>query len=133
MGLLEALRQVQDWHHCVTDEDEEYLAELFQLTRARIHEVATFFPVFTRKPAGRYRIGVCRGLSCSLAGADKICDCLRAELGLREGETTSDGKWSFERTECLGACDHAPALIVNDELKGQASEQRVALLLEELK
>ncbi|MDD5630230.1 MAG: NAD(P)H-dependent oxidoreductase subunit E, partial [Elusimicrobia bacterium] len=65
MGLVEALRQVQEWHRCVSDEDEEYLAGLFVVPRSRIHELATFFPSFTQKPAGRHRIGLCRGLSCS--------------------------------------------------------------------
>ncbi len=133
MGLLEALRQVQEWHRCVTDEDEEYLAKLFGVPRSRIHEVATFFPSFTAKPTGRHRIGLCRGLSCCLAGSQEMCRCLEKKLGVREGETTADGKFSFETTECLGACDHGPALMVNDELQGAASEELVDRLTQELK
>ena len=82
MGLVEALRQVQGWHRCVTDEDEEYLARLFDVPRVRIHEAATFFPSFTQKPTGRHRIGICRGLSCSLAGSQKMCSCLEKKLGI---------------------------------------------------
>ncbi len=133
MGLIEALRQVQDWHRCVTDADEEYLAKLFSLPRTRIHEVATFFPAFTQRPTGRHRIGVCQGLSCSLAGAEHACRCLEKKLGVRAGETTPDGRFSFERMECLGACDQGPALIVNDELKGAATEELIEKLTEELR
>ena len=133
MGLVEAMRQVQDWHRCVTDEDEEYLARLFAVPRVRIHEVATFFPSFTHKPTGRYRIGICRGLSCSLAGSKEMCACLEKKLGIKEGETTPDGRFSFEAMECLGACDQAPSLLVNDELKGAATEGSISRLLEERK
>jgi len=133
MGLGEALRQVQEWHRCVTDEDEEHLAKLFDVPRARIHEVATFFPSYTRKPTGRHRIGLCRGLSCSLAGSKEMCACLEKKLGIKEGETAADGRFSFEAMECLGACDQGPALLVNDELRGVATEESISGLLEELK
>jgi NADH-quinone oxidoreductase subunit E len=133
MGLIEALRQVQEWHRCVTDEDEVYLAKLFDVPRVRIHEVATFFPSFTQKPTGRHRIGICRGLSCSLAGSKEMCSCLEKKLGIKEGETTADGRFSFETMECLGACDQAPAIIVNDESKGAATEELIVKLAGELK
>ncbi len=133
MGLVEALRQVQEWHRCVTDEDEEFLAGLFDVPRTRIHEVATFFPSYTQKPTGRHRIGICRGLSCSLAGSQEMCRCLEKKLGIKEGETSSDGRFSLEAMECLGACDQGPALLVNDELQGAATEALIDKLAEELK
>jgi len=132
MGLVEALRQVQEWHRCVTDDDEEYLAGLFGVPRGKVREAATFFPAFTQKPAGRHRIGLCRGLSCSLAGSDKMCACLEAKLGIKEGETSADGRFSLEAVECLGACDQAPALVVNDALRGPATEALIDSLAEEL-
>ncbi|MCX5794884.1 MAG: NAD(P)H-dependent oxidoreductase subunit E [Elusimicrobia bacterium] len=133
MGLVEALRQVQEWHRCVTDEDEEYLARLFDVPRVRIHEAATFFPSFTQKPTGRHRIGLCRGLSCSLAGSKEMCACLEKKLGIKDGETTPDGRFSLETMECLGACDQTPALLVNDELQGQATEEMIDSLIQKLK
>ncbi|MBI5241730.1 MAG: NAD(P)H-dependent oxidoreductase subunit E [Elusimicrobia bacterium] len=133
MGLGEALRQVQEWHRCVTDEDEDYLAEFFGVPRSRIREVATFFPSYTQKPTGRHRIGLCRGLSCSLAGSQSMCACLEKKLGIKDGETSADGRFSLETMECLGACDQGPALLVNDELKGAATEESISRLLEELK
>ncbi len=122
MGLLEAMRQVQEWHLCIRPEDEDYLARLFETTRTRVHELATFFPFFTQKPTGRKRIGLCRGISCALAGAAPMLSRLEKKIGVPAGETTQDGEFSLEAMECLGACDHAPALLVNEELQGIATD-----------
>ena len=132
MGLLEALRCVQTWFRCVPPEAEVYVAELFKTSVSHVHQVATFFPMFTQKPAGRHRVGVCHGLSCAIAGSSKISKCLERSLGVREGETSADGRFSWEEMECLGACDYAPALLVDEHLKGKASEETVAKLSEEL-
>ncbi len=125
MGLLEAMRQVQTWHLCVRPEDEAYLAEIFDTTQNHVHQVATFFPLFTKKPTGRKRIGLCHGLSCAMAGSDKIADFLEKKLKVKEFETTPDGEFSWEEMECLGACEHAPAVIFNEELKGKATENLI--------
>jgi NADH-quinone oxidoreductase subunit E len=132
MGILQALRQVQEWHLRVTLEDEAFIARLFETSAARVHELVTFFPFFTEKPAGRCRIGLCRGISCSMAGSGKMAAYLEKKLGVKARETTADGKFSWEEMECLGACDHAPALLVNEELKGAASEESVDRLVGEM-
>ena len=125
MGLIEAMRQVQQWHLCIKPEDEAFLAELFKTTRTHVHGVATFFPYFTQKPTGRQRIGLCHGLSCAMAGSDKMAGCLETKLGVKEKQTTKDGQFSWEEMECLGACDFAPALIVNEKLKGKATDEMI--------
>jgi NADH-quinone oxidoreductase subunit E len=126
MGILEALRSVQEWHLCVTPEDEVYVARLFKTTTARVHELVTFFPMFTLKPTGRKRIGVCHGLSCAIAGAGEACKTLEKALGVKARKTTPDGEFSWEELECIGACDFAPAFQVNDELQGQATGEALA-------
>ncbi|MGH9464723.1 MAG: NAD(P)H-dependent oxidoreductase subunit E, partial [Thermoanaerobaculia bacterium] len=118
MGLIPALRQVQEWHRSVRLEDEEFVAALFELPLAHVHEVVTFFPFFTARPTGEYRVGLCRGISCALAGTDGMQRCLEEALGVSCGETRADGRFSLETMECLGACDLAPALIVGEELLG---------------
>jgi NADH-quinone oxidoreductase subunit E len=133
MGLLEAMRAVQIWHRCIRPEHESYLAELFKTSVSHIHQVATFFPMFTQKPAGRRRVGICHGLSCAMAGADKIAACLEKTLGVPEKRTTEDGEFSWEEMECVGACEHAPALLVDEHLKGRATEETVRRLKEERK
>ena len=129
MGILEAMRQVQEWHCRVSPEDEVYIAALFATTTTRVHELATFFPFFTQKPTGRTRIGVCRTLSCALAGSKEMARCLERKLGVKAGQATPDGEFSFEEMECLGACEKAPALIVNEELQGAATEQLIDLII----
>jgi NADH-quinone oxidoreductase subunit E len=133
MGLLEAMRSVQGWFRCVPPEAEVYLAELFKTSVSHIHQVATFFPYFTQKPAGKYRVGVCHGLSCEMAGSKKIAQCAQKTFGVRAHETTKDGRFSWEEMECIGACEQAPALLLNESLKGKATEEKLAKLAEELK
>lgn len=133
MGLIEAMRSVQEWHRMISPEDEEYLAALFKTTPRHIHEVATFFPYFTQSPTGKYRVGLCHGLSCWLAGSDKAEACLKETLGVKEREVTADGRFSWEAMECLGACEQAPAFQINERLKGRATEEAIARLPEEFK
>lgn len=132
MGLVEALRSVQDWHRCVSPDAAARVAEIFDLPFNRVWSVATFFPTFTRKPTGKHRIGICHTLSCWLAGSDKAEACLEKTFGVKAKETTADGKFSWEPMECLGACEQGPALQVNDRLVGKATEEAI-LKLKDLK
>ena len=128
MGLVEALRSVQDWNRMISPEAAARVAEIFELPFNRVWSVATFFPTFTTKPTGKYRVGLCHGLSCFLAGSNKMESCLEKTLGVREKDVTSDGKYSWETMECLGACEQGPALLVNDRLQGKATEASISKL-----
>lgn len=121
MGLIEALREVQDWHGEVTLADMDHVARLFQVTHHRVREIVTFYPFFSHEKAGKYRVAVCRNLSCHLGGAPAVIRRLEEALGVPEGKATADGLFSWEASECLGACDQAPAFAVNDELLGTAT------------
>jgi NADH-quinone oxidoreductase subunit E len=128
MGLIEALRAVQGWHKMISPKHAERVAAIFELPFNRVWSVATFFPTFTQKATGRRRVGLCHGLTCWLAGSDKMSACLEKTLGIKDGETTPDGQLSWETMECLGACDHAPALLVDDRLRGVATEEDIKRL-----
>lgn len=128
MGLIEALRAVQDWHRVISPEAASYVADLFALPFNHVWGVVTFFPTFTRWKTGRQRVGLCHGLSCSLAGAKKMEKCLEKTLGVPEKKATPDGEFSWEAMECLGACEQGPALLVNDRLQGAATEASIAKL-----
>ena len=130
MGLLEALRCVQDWKRCVTPESASRVAEIFDLPFNRVWSVATFFPSFTNRLTGRHRVGLCHGLSCWLAGSDKMERCLQETIGTKPFEATPDGKFSWEPMECLGACEQGPALLVNDRLQGRATQESIEKLKE---
>ena len=133
MGLIPAMRDVQEWQRHISPESERYLADLFKVTLTRVHELATFYPYFTLEPTGKYRIGVCRNLSCALAGCDKTVATLREKLGVDEGEVTKDGLFSYEEVECLGACDFAPAISVNDEMIGAGTNATIDRVLSHCK
>ncbi|MBI4060083.1 MAG: NAD(P)H-dependent oxidoreductase subunit E [Elusimicrobia bacterium] len=129
MGLIEALRSVQDWHRMISPEAAAYVAELFALPFNRVWGVATFFPAFTRWKTGKKRVGLCHGLTCHLAGSDKMKKCLEKTLGVPKKTATADGKLSWEPMECLGACEQAPALLVDERLVGKATEESISKLL----
>lgn len=133
MGLIEALREVQDWHGRITPDDEVEVARVFQLPPAHVREVSTFYPYFTREAVGRTRVAVCRNVSCALAGSKLAMERLSKELGVPAGRATADGMLSWEEAECLGACDMAPALSVNDELQGAADMDMLDKLVPQLK
>lgn len=133
MGIIEALRSVQQWHRHIPFEAERYLSELFELPLNHIHGLVTFFPAFTQEPTGKYRVGLCHGLSCWLAGSDKMAACLEKTLGVPEGKTTEDGRFSWEEMECLGACEQGPALLLNDRLQGAATPEAIEKLAKDLK
>lgn len=125
MGLVEALRSVQEWHRQVRPEAAARVAELFGLPFSHVWGVATFFPTFTQWKTGRKRIGLCHGLSCWLAGSDRAEKCLEKTLGVPEKTATADGEYSWESMECLGACEQGPALLVNDRLQGAGTDDAV--------
>jgi len=128
LGLIEALRSVQDWHRMIAPEAAARVAEIFDLPFNHVWGVATFFPTFTRWKTGQKRVGVCHGLSCFLKGSGKAERCLEKTLGVPKKQATPDGKLSWETMECLGACEQAPALLVNDRLVGPATEETISKL-----
>jgi len=130
MGLVEALRSVQDWNRMISPEAAARVGEIFDLPFNRVWGVVNFFPTFTTKPTGKFRVGLCHGLSCFLKGSNKMESCLEKTLGVKKKEVTPDGKFSWEPMECLGACEQAPALQVNDRLQGAATEATIAKLKE---
>jgi NADH-quinone oxidoreductase subunit E len=130
MGLVEALRAVQDWNRQILPEHAARVAEIFDLPFNRVWGVATFFPSFTQWKTGRHRVGLCHGLSCWMGGSDAMEKCLADTLGVPEKTTTADGKFSWEAMECLGACEQVPALLVNDRLVGAATEESIKKLKE---
>jgi NADH-quinone oxidoreductase subunit F len=126
MGLVEALRSVQEWHRQVRPEAAARVAEIFGLPFSHVWGVATFFPTFTQWQTGRKRIGVCHGLSCWMGGSDRAEKTLEKTLGVKEKQCTPDGEYSWETMECLGACEQTPALLVNDKLVGAGTDENIA-------
>ena len=97
----------------VTNEAMEHIAELVEVTPAEVLGTCSSYEMFKRHPVGEYQINICHGISCHLLGAEDVLDHAEQSLGVKEGEITKDGKFSFEGVECIAACTEAPCLQVN--------------------
>ena len=132
-ALLPVLRLAQETFGYVSLEVEEYVAGLFDLSAAHVHEVVTFYTLFFQRPVGRHVIAVCHNLSCSLLGAEDIVTYLESRLGIEAGETTADGRVTLLRVECLCACETAPMMQVDDRYVGPLDRAGVDRVLEGLR
>jgi len=128
-ALLPVLHLAQDTFGYVSLEIEEYVAGLFGLTPAHVHEVVTFYTMFFQQPKGRHVVAVCHNLSCHLLGAKTIIDHLTERLGIEVGETTADGRVTLLSVECLCACEQAPMMQVDDRYEGNLTAGRVDEIL----
>jgi NADH-quinone oxidoreductase subunit E len=132
-ALLPVLRLVQTELGAISPESERRVAELLGLKPIHVREVVSFYSMLLRKPAGRYHLQVCTNLSCALLGGPALVAVLRETLNLRPGETTADGMFSLSTVECLGACEDAPCLLVNEDRYGRIDREKLLALLDELK
>lgn len=128
-ALLPVLHMAQDAFGFVSLEVEEYVAGLFELPPAHVHEVATFYTMFFKEPVGKHVVAVCHNLTCHLMGAKTIIDHLKERLSVDIGETTSDGKITLLTVECLCACEQAPMLQVDDRYEGLLTPAKVDEIL----
>ena len=128
-ALVPVLRLVQEAVGCISPEEEAFVAGALGLKPMRVREVASFYTMLTRRPMGRYHIQVCLNLSCSLLGAGQLVEYLEERLGIRDGETSADGRFSLSTVECLGACDQAPCLMINSEHYGNLDRAGIDVLL----
>jgi NADH-quinone oxidoreductase subunit E len=132
-ALLPVLRMAQETFGYVSPETEVYVAELFDMTPAHVHEVVTFYTLFFQRPVGRHVVAVCHNLSCTLRGAEGIVSYLEERLGVEAGETTPDGRVTLLRVECLCACEAAPMMQVDDDYVGPLDRAAVDRVLEGLR
>ena len=131
-ALLPVLQLAQGTFGYISLEVEEYVAKLFDLTPAHVHEVVTFYTLFFQEPKGRHVIAVCHNLSCHLMGAQEIIAHLTSRLGIELGETTDDGRITLLTVECLCACEMAPMLQVDDRYEGHLTVEKVERLVDRL-
>jgi NADH-quinone oxidoreductase subunit E len=130
---LPALHVVQQERGCVSKKAMEEIAEILELSPAQIHDTASFYGFFRTEdnPLGQKRIWVCRSLPCMLRGGEELLAALCQKYGIAPGETTADGKLTIELAECLGACDGAPCILLEDELHLRCSLDDVERIAKE--
>ncbi len=106
------------------------VAQLLDMPRIRVYEVATFYSMFNRAPSGRHRVQVCTTTPCWLRGSDAIVAACERTLGIRMGETTADGEFTLSEVECLGACVNAPVVQIGDDYYEDLDAARLEALLD---
>ena len=132
---LPALHVVQDALRCVPLEAVKEIADLLDLSPAEVQDTMTFYGFFRTEanPLGRTRLWVCRGLACALRGGEELLADVCGRLNVRPGETTADGKMTVEFAECIGVCEGAPAVLIDDAGRGVVTPDKVDGLLAELR
>jgi NADH-quinone oxidoreductase subunit E len=113
---IDAMRIVQKHRGWVPDEAIDEIGELLGMSRSDLDGVATFYNLIFRKPVGKHVIYLCDSVSCWIMGCSQLRDHLGTRLGTRLGETTADGRFTLLPIVCLGACDHAPVMMIDDDL-----------------
>lgn len=129
-SLLPILHLSQEFWGFIDDEVIKVICEKLNLKPSYVYGVASFYTMYHFKRKGKVHIRVCTNVSCQLKGAEDILNKLEEKLGIKEGETTEDGRFSIEKVECLGACDMAPVVMVNDDYEGPVDLEWVKKILE---
>jgi NADH-quinone oxidoreductase subunit E len=111
MACLSIVQQEQGW---VSPESEREIAEYLGMAPMAVHEVTSFYNMYNQKPVGKYKLNVCTNLPCLLRNGGGALQHLEEKLGCHKGETTADGLFTLQQSECLGACADAPVMLVND-------------------
>jgi NADH-quinone oxidoreductase subunit E len=127
---IDAMRIVQRHRGWISDESLEDIAEFLGMSRDELDSVATFYNLIFRQPVGRHVIFYCDSVSCWLMGCNRLRDDLSRRLGIRPGETTADGKFTLLPIVCLGACDHAPVVMIDSDLHPDLIPQNISGILE---
>ena len=130
-NLIQILNEVQEKFGYVPTIVQEEIAKYLGIEVAEVYGVVTFYSRFTLKPKGKYAISVCMGTACFVKGGEQILDRVKQKLGIEEGQTTEDGKFSIDATRCIGACGLAPVFTVNEEVYGKATPQKVDEVIKE--
>jgi NADH-quinone oxidoreductase subunit E len=127
--LLALLWEEQEKAGLISEPFIEQIAQSMDLSISEVYGVVTFYHFLSTRPLGRYVIRVCKSVPCYLQNSQRVIEAVQAELGIAPGETTLDGKFSLQLTNCIGACDLAPAMLLNHDLHGNLTPAKIAHLL----
>ena len=128
-ALITILQEIQELYSYLSEEALTHLSAEANIPLSRIYAVATFYAQFYLTPRGRNTIRVCRGTACHVRGSSRILDAVERELGITEGETTTDLEYTFETVACIGACALAPTMVINKSTHGKMTPGKVAEVL----
>lgn len=132
-SLIAVLQKVQAIDGYISKDAVEILSELTGISESRILGVASFYAGFRLKPVGKYRIMVCMGTACHVNGGERIAEAVERCLGIKAGDITDDGLFSWEEVACLGCCSISPAMMINGTAYGKLTGEKVETILNEIK
>ena len=133
VACIDALKIIQHYRGWVSDESVKDVAQILGISNEEVDGVATFYSRIYRKPVGRNVILICDSVSCMIMGYVSIYDYISKKLGISFGGTTPDGRFTLLPISCLGDCDHAPAMMINDDHYNNLTVEKVDELLEKYK
>ncbi len=128
-GIIEAFHAIQKEYSYIPEEAVVAAADAFDMSKARAYGVATFYSYLKVGKRGKNVIRICESAPCHVAGADKVVAALEKELGIKMGETTGDGKFTLEFTECVGQCQATPVITINSVPYGDVTAEKVGDIL----
>lgn len=131
--MLPSLWMAQYQEGWVSPPAMEYIAQKLECSPMDVYAVASFYTMFNLKPVGTYHIQLCKTLSCMLRGSQKMQAHIETKLGIKPGQTTKDGKFTFTLVECLGSCGSAPCMSFNEDYKENLTLETLDTLIEEAK
>ena len=132
-AVIALLQDVQKQYGYLPRAVLNLISERLGLPHTQLFGLATFYRAFSLKPRGRHLINVCTGTTCHVKGAPLLLEALERELGCRCGETTSDGRFSIETVNCVGACALAPIVVIDEEAHGRLSQTKLRKVLDQYK
>jgi len=120
-GLIPLLEKAQNLLGYLPESAQQRIADKTDISPNRVHGVVTFYSFFTMEARARHRVQLCMGTACYVKGADKIEAKLEADYQVKMGESTEDGRFTFEKARCVGACGLAPVMIIDDKVYGKVT------------
>jgi NADH-quinone oxidoreductase subunit E len=131
--LLPILWMIQEEDGWISPDSMLEAAAICEVSHAQVMEVVSFYVMYNRKPVGKYVLGICATLPCALRGSDGLYDYVSEKLGIGWSETDAEGMFTIQRRECLGACDVAPVMLVNQKIEINLTRARVDEIISECK
>ena len=127
--LIPCLWQIQKEKGWISKSAVSWLSDITQIPESHIYEVLMFYTMFNKKPVGKLHVQICGNISCALNGSRELVKELCEKLNVKEGETSSCGNWTVSKVECLGACDEAPVIQLNEGYVGKIKKEDALFIL----
>ncbi len=132
-AVIPLLHLLQESHGgSLTTEHQQAVADFLSVPMSKVHEVTTFYTMYSLKPRGQQHISICGTLPCALCGCKDIVEAVQAKLGVHEGEVTKDGKFSYQVVECLAQCHQGPVMQVGDTVYGNLTPESAKAVIDAL-